>query len=126
MVDAIDKIFLLSVKEVVEYFGDSGQLEDGKPEEDDDEYDEEYYVDGDGEIHDMYSEERVAYDEVDGVEQFWWLRSPGSNKDEAAMVGDDGHIDMAAAWNVNECLEEYNDDEYTKICIRPAMWIKSE
>ncbi len=117
--DTIDKIFLLSIEEVVTYFGDSGQLANGKPDEDDEDYDEEYYVDGEAELHDMYSEERIAYDE-DGEAQFWWLRSPGSDNEEAALVSDEGLISLAC-WEVSE-----DDDGYTKMCVRPALWIKSE
>ncbi|MCL2816885.1 MAG: InlB B-repeat-containing protein [Clostridiales bacterium] len=61
--DTLDKIFLLSLEEVVKYFGDSGQLAN---------------MPGDltlG-INDQYNSARIAYDK-DGNDLNWWLRSPG-------------------------------------------------
>jgi len=56
-----DPIFLLSIEEVVKYFGDSGQLKKGAR--------------NDGCIDDQYNKERIAYDKG-GEGTWWWLRSP--------------------------------------------------
>ena len=75
--DTQDKVFLLSIEEVVKYFGDSGQLENGNP-------DSEYFID------DEYNEGRIAYNE--GVAEWWFLRSPGGEAGRAADMSDVGTI----------------------------------
>lgn len=58
-----DKIFLLSLSEVVKYFGDSGQLKN-RPKKDV------------RRIDDQYNSARVAT-RANGATAWWWLRSPG-------------------------------------------------
>jgi hypothetical protein len=90
-----DKIFLLSLDEVVEYFGDSGELRRG----------------GDNwGFRDEYDSARIAY-EMDTA-WFWWLRSPGRRSGYAAAVRDDGRVSVAG------------DNVYVDVGgVRPALWL---
>jgi len=93
-----DKIFLLSIEEVVEYFGDSGQLIDKNPNE-------QFWM------NDEYNEKRVAYDK-EGVACKWWLRSPGYNRGLAASVGFGGKLSVGG----------HNFD--FEFGVRPALWFR--
>jgi hypothetical protein len=106
-----DKIFLLSIEEVVKYFGDSGQLQD-RPE-------------GRHWIYDEYNSARIVMivvnDEDDDGEDnevalWWWLRSPGYDSYGAADVGTDGGIYV------------YGYDVLTGGSggVRPALWLNLE
>ena len=111
--DTDDKVFLLSLDEVVKYFGDSGQLRSGSS-----------YID------DQYNSARRAYIRKDwngwaelgatreDWEEFleehkgtslWCLRSPGSDSDFAAYVDFDGSVDVDG------------DDDIGGV--RPALWL---
>jgi hypothetical protein len=72
-----DKIFLLSIEEVVQYFGDSGQLKRRNPKN-------KYYIEDD------FGPARIAK-LAGGGKAWWWLRSPGI-KNHAAGVSDDGGL----------------------------------
>ena len=67
----MDRIFLLSLEEAVNYFGDSGQLR-SRPS-------------GAWGISDRYNNTRMALD-LDGSAFWWWLRSPGDDPRHAADV----------------------------------------
>ena len=95
--DTLDKIFLLSIEEVVTYFGDSGQLENGNPEN-------EYTID------DEYNDARVA--RHDGAKSWWWLRSMGHNSKFAAVVTHSGRLDVGGYFV-----------QYA-FGIRPAIWVE--
>ena len=56
-----DKVFLLSIDEVVEYFGDSGQLRKTPKDQ--------FWID------DQYNEARIG--KYGSKNTWWWLRSPG-------------------------------------------------
>jgi len=93
----IDKVFLLSIEEVIKYFGDSGQLEN-RPNDPD------WY------INDQYNDERAApYGNNDAL---WWLRSPGLNSISAASIGISGNVYLGGA--------TYD----TVRGVRPALWLK--
>lgn len=102
-----DKIFLLSLEEVVQYFGDSGQL--NVPN-----------VSDNPVIYDEYQENRIAYhidSSLDHVQWGrWWLRSPGSNQQSAAYVNNGGVIDIGSYYNFPSSTDG----------VRPAMWITVE
>ena len=100
--DTNDRIFLLSLEEVVRYFGDSGQLWN-RPDG------------GWGWIADQYSDARVAYVAGEAWASWWWLRSPGNGSDTAALVGSDGGVDM----NGNGVDNVYGG-------VRPALWLNLE
>ncbi|MCL2064412.1 MAG: DUF6273 domain-containing protein [Candidatus Cloacimonetes bacterium] len=91
-----DKVFLLSVSEVVRYFGDSSQLTD-RPR-------------NARIINDEYNEKRVA--RYNGEASWWWLRSPGSFGFRAIRVDNNGSIDMSS-----------NHVYDTEGGVRPVMWI---
>ena len=93
-----DKIFLLSIEEVVKYFGDSGQLRN-RPSN------STYFID------DKYNSARKAVD-ADGDASCWWLRSPGYISSRAASVDYVGSIII------------YGSDAYSDSGgIRPALWL---
>jgi hypothetical protein len=96
--DTTDKIFLLSLEEVVQYFGDSGQLARGPS-------DETYWID------DGYNEARIAY-EIDGQASGWLLRSPGFSSNRAACINGSGHLDV---YGGDYFLGENHG-------VRPALW----
>jgi len=75
--DTTDRIFLLSLAEVVSFFGDSGQLRDRNPKS-------KYF------INDQYRMARIA--KLDGATSWWWLRSPGLFGSNAAQVYTGGSI----------------------------------
>jgi hypothetical protein len=93
-----DWIFLLSIDQVVRYFGDSGQLWNW-PE------------DAEG-IDDDHNSERIAYD-ADSLCR-WWLRSPGERTCDAAYVGDDGLV-----YVVGDTVRYGNGG------VRPALWLSA-
>ncbi|MCL1875085.1 MAG: DUF6273 domain-containing protein [Synergistaceae bacterium] len=103
--DTTDKVFLLSLEEVVLYFGDSGEL-GNRPKDADT-------------INDSFNEKRIA-ETLDGNACRWLLRSPGlfhrmcdSNHVYAGCVAVNGYLSV---------IGEYVHNEYSGI--RPAMWIK--
>jgi len=104
-----DKVFLLSIEEVVKYFGDSGDLaarkgwywEKGKDELKDEKG---YY------INDQYNGRRVA--KFNGSGSWWWLRSPGINQNYAALVDDDGIVNLIGRFVTRGAGG-----------VRPALWL---
>lgn len=96
-IDTNDKIFLLSLEEVVKYFGDSRQLSNGPNDT--------------NRIDDKYNSARIVDIKKDNT-SWWWLRSYGSNNFCAAFVTGEGLI------NVDGMPIDHNGG------IRPALWIK--
>ncbi|MCL2397421.1 MAG: DUF6273 domain-containing protein [Defluviitaleaceae bacterium] len=92
-----DKIFLLSIDEIVRYFGDSGEL-GSKP-------------DGRWWFSDPYDYARMAYD-VNGNVSWWWSRSSGNHDNLAAFVFTNGGIYMLGT--------AVSD---TSGGVRPALWL---
>ena len=90
-----DRIFLLSLEEVVKYFGDSGQLRNRPSNEI---------------IDDQYNSERIATDANGGASE-WRLRSPGSNSDSAALVLSVGRV-LVRGYVI-----------YANAPFRPALWL---
>ena len=90
-----DKVFLLSIEEVVKYFGDSGALRAG----------------GEYSINDQYNSARVA--EYGGAKAWWWwLRSPGYYVNCAVYVYYDGYLNL------------YGNSIYSAWGgVRPALWL---
>jgi hypothetical protein len=108
-----DHIFLLSIEEVVQYFGDSGQLANMESAP---------LINGVRWINDIYNDLRVAnprHNVQSGPD--WWLRSPGDNnhssstnsRNHTAIVTHNGFINVRGS-RVND----FN------ISVRPAMWIQ--
>lgn len=113
-VNTRDKIFLLSIEEVVEYFGDSGMLERGI---DPAERVQGFMFDPDilgiygWGIHDMYSNARIATNEA-GEVLWWWLRSPGMSNHNVAGVFYEGYLLL------NNILATSSTGG-----VRPALWL---
>lgn len=97
--DTEDKIFLLSTEEVVRYFGDSGQLENGNP-------------DSSYSIEDEYGKERIA--QFEDANERWWLRSPGIEPEFTSMVARCGMLEVGGYF------AEKREG------LRPALWITLE
>jgi len=95
-----DKIFLLSIEEVIKYFGDSGQLKN-RPAPDS------YCID------DQYNSARIAAAE-DDTASWWWLRSPGLYANNAVRVDDNGRVVFTG-----------RDVRRGGGGVRPALWIDS-
>jgi hypothetical protein len=94
-----DRVFFLSLEEVVRYFGDSGQLP-YRPND--------WII---GWISDDYNSARRALNE-DGNGAFWWLRSPGSSPRLASGIDPLGVIWMHGT-GVSNALPA-----------RPALWLR--
>ncbi|MDR0248116.1 MAG: DUF6273 domain-containing protein [Oscillospiraceae bacterium] len=105
--DTDDYIFLLSLEEVVQYFGDSGQLAN-RPN--DDPYNETWNID------DQYKEARMTTYR-NGNLGTWWLRSPGANGRCVAAIDYYGGIRVGGTVVYSEITGEGNGG------VRPAMWI---
>jgi len=111
--DTEDYFFLLSIEEVVRYFGDSGQLANGNP-------------DSEEEIYDQNNSRRIAYRRI-GLENnvhnsaIWWLRTPGNITEiqngylnnNVITVGQDGSIFV---WGIDA-------KNSIPIGVRPALWL---
>jgi hypothetical protein len=122
----IDRIFLLSTSEVVQYFGDSGDLKNNKrwhllDVKNDNELILGLHPDGHSEcINDQYNHARkTLFHKVYNAgwdEKMWWLRSPGISpqvRPTTVLIGNDGEI-----W---VCGGDVYDPQ---IGVRPAMWIQ--
>jgi len=96
--DTTDKIFLLSLEEVVKYFGDSGQL-NNRPNNDT------------HAISDQYNQQRIAYDKY-GLASLWWLRSPGALTNLAITIYYVGDVYLIGA-----------DVDIDVGGVRPALWL---
>ena len=98
-----DKIFLLSIEEAVQYFGDSGQLAD-RPR-------------GATSIDDEYNSERIVIREDTGKAGIWWLRSNGRHSESKyfACVQDNGTISI---YGQNRSYDHFG--------VRPALWLNIE
>jgi len=95
--DTTDKIFLLSVEEVVEYFGDSEQLEHPRYNS--------------NRISDMYNVGRMGMDTAQRIRP-WWLRTPADGSGSAIVVNFDGTILVQNGMPVGQYAG-----------VRPAMWV---
>jgi len=104
-----DRIFLLSIAEVVKYFGDSGDLRNERRNDSDGELDDNgYYLD------DEYNNERIAF--YGGESAWWWLRSPGGLSSSAAFVFLDGRVFVTGS-SVKFATDLAN------VGVRPALWL---
>jgi hypothetical protein len=97
-----DKVFLLSLEEVIKYFGGYNAMLYALPGN-------EYYID------DGYNEARIAYAES-GRAYAWWLRSPGRDWNLSTLVGSRGEL-----W-----VEGTTCQSEGSVGIRPALWVDLE
>ena len=77
--DTEDYVFLLSLEEIVNYLGDSGQFGIRQIPR--------------NHISDQYNGARRAYDLTGNIE-FWWSRSPGNDANRASNVTHGGGVNM--------------------------------
>ena len=96
----VDKVFLLSIEEMIKYFGDSGQLADRR-----------HPSNTATSVYDIYDELRLAYDLETGFEWWYWLRTVGETTNRAAFIGACGRIGIRGVDVTNEGG------------VRPALWI---
>lgn len=104
-VDTQDFIFLLSVEEVAEYFGDSGQINAD-------------VIEFDGGLDDEYNSERIAKELGKHYTWFWVLRSPGRLASRSLIVD--------AAGRVNSVGREVRNSSSDVTGVRPALWLSLE
>jgi len=133
-----DKIFLLSIDEVVKYFGDSGQRENRVKSDDYSWCNDEYWP----WLNDRYDINRRAVDDT-GMVAFWRLRSPGANGRLVAMVmgncGDEfDHGGIGVAGGGGDLTPDRHfvfdtvdvltaSDENSNINgVRPALWLRAQ
>ena len=101
--DTHDRVFLLSVEEVVRYFGDSGEIKNFRGME--------------SPLSDEYNSSRVARNAQTDEAAWWWLRTPGRNINprvhfSAVAVGGGGEVFIYGIYVIAE-----------QGGVRPAMWI---
>ena len=118
-----DKVFLLSLDEVIKYFGNSGDLKNHKGwifkrgwyienelmlDETDSKCMSHY-------INDQYNNSRIAHDINNSFKHHWWLRSPGvgGSMAHATTITHDGFINVFG----NAVHQDY-------IGVRPALWLR--
>jgi len=108
-----DRVFLLDVGEVVEYFGDSGDLARRRGWHWDETGHKYVMIDGYGQmLIDRYNSARIAREPDGGPPSWWWTRSPGSARLYAVPIGPDGTLGALTGWPVQASLG-----------IRPALWL---
>ncbi|MCL2855479.1 MAG: GNAT family N-acetyltransferase [Defluviitaleaceae bacterium] len=98
----LDEIYLLSISEVVKYFGDSGQLQSRKNR---------FFID------DIYNSDRKAI-LSDGTPSRWLLSDQGNHPGLAACVTVEGKILTTGDFVNRKSTDLFN------VGIRPVMWIK--
>ena len=108
--DTDDMIFLLSLEEIVHYFGDSGYLWDKWDYKRSDV--DMAYEDGppDSPIYDQYDNARKAINTM-GAPSWWWLRSPGMYEHDGANIYENGGLDVSGK------SIHYDGG------VRPALWL---
>ncbi len=113
--DTVDKIFLLSIEEVVcKYFGDSSEnlrAPNGKYK---------YW----STRKDVNNAQRIS--SYLGHVWWWWLRSPGRKQVKAAYIHGDGNVGIqgnsALKCNLSGVYHPVNND--VRGGVRPALWMK--
>ena len=96
-----EHVFLLSIGEVVKYFGDSNQLIDKNQNT-------KFF------INDDFNNLRKALN-LEDEKSAWWLRTPGSTNKFTGFVTTDGRINVSGDF--------VNRQNSFNIGIRPAIWI---
>ena len=145
-VDTFDRIFLLSLQEVVEYFGDSGSKDtwDGSAYLISDEYNANRQaklrlsdaqiekiaelIDKSPTFGDEYSRKEALDYVREANDGFWWwrLRSPGRNNSLVVRIQNDGAIQVSGYYASNDYVDVdvYGDNVHTVLGgVRPAMWV---
>ena len=109
-----DWVFLLSIDEVLRFFGDSGLVNEGAPIGINERFNNQPVMPEFGiyswGIHDRYSAIRIARN-LEGQVSCWWLRTPGGSFYSAAFVYEDGRLNIGGYYFTNVGG------------IRPALWL---
>jgi hypothetical protein len=122
--DTVDKVFLLSVEEVFQYFGYSGFFEKPHGLDDDDNYMGCY-------IDDEYNTGRIAEYRDTGKQWWWWLRSvgklntvyAGSPMATAAFINAGGNIGIEGFPVSDAATGSTSSAGSDRGGVRPALWI---
>ena len=104
-----DRVFVLSLSEVLAYFGDSGDIKSRKKKNNDGDEDSIGNL-----LHDQFNQARMA--QYSHAPAWWWLRTPGRNQKMAIRVNINGSIDLSGA---------YVQLGGSSGGVRPALWIKT-
>jgi hypothetical protein len=107
--DTLDRVFLLSLNEVIKYFGDSEQLENRPTYSD--EFDIQRLVPF---IEDEFNSSRAAIHKYTGEYTGWWLRTSATHQlsDTDEEMSAVSHFGFISPYPI-----------YFEMGIRPAMWI---
>ena len=107
--DTMDRVFLLSLEEVVQYFGDSGILSEmaGQP----------VVVLSNYVITDEYNYARATTAIEDDIVRWWWLRTPGRAVNSLVDAS-------AAAITGGGDIIVYGIYLVTEGGVRPALWLR--
>jgi len=120
--DTEDYVFLLSVEEVVKYFGDSGQLESGGVSNDDNDENESVSdIIGFNVVSDEFNEGRVANFMYVEVPLPWMLRTP-PNRNAVLDYVADGKLVTGVC--VTGMLHVSGYPMSLAVGLRPAMWVE--
>jgi hypothetical protein len=113
--DTEDSVFLLSLDEVMRYFGDSSaELQNASTNTEFDTFFD------DGWIDDKNNNTRVA--KYEGEAYLWWLRSPGSGK-KSRDTGRNGNLNAFVSFDGLVFFDGYYHIGNTGGGIRPALWL---
>ena len=107
-VDTIDKIFLLSIEEVIKYFGDSGQLKNPISK---------HFID------DHFNKTRQAVyknSDLEAANCRWMLRTPGNLPYFVATVTVEGKIAVSGDFVNRDSTSLFN------VGVRAAMWVSED
>ena len=112
--DTMDRIFLLSIDEVLRYFGDSGLVALGATMGANEREAYGYKMWWGMGINDQYNEARVARN-LNGLASLWCLRSPGRTPNYAAVVFAEGILLILGSNFV-----------WSEPGVRPVLWLSLE
>jgi hypothetical protein len=98
-----DRIFLLSISEVIKYFGDSGDLTQ-RPNN------KRMYQGKSYAIVDEFSSARIS--EHNGSRSSWWLRSSGYSNNHAVLIDKSGDLGIAGLYVSHD-----------RVGAHPALWL---
>jgi hypothetical protein len=113
-----DKVFLLSLDELVKYFGDSGDLSNKRRKD----YKGNNQSDGYC-FYDSYNNARIA--KYGGEASMWWLRSPGRFSTTAAYVSHYGSVFVTGCRVNEDCIvvDKGINVKTGYAGVRPALWL---
>ena len=111
-----DRIFLLSIDEVLQHFGDSGLVARGAAMGASARDSDATQGLSSFRIVDQFNGARIERDLQGSASSWWWLRSPGSDPYHAAIIDIDGSLTMSGGTAFREEVG-YGGG------VRPALWL---